>query len=61
MTLDDKVSISNTSQSLAPLIQAFITACENITTVPDESGGGLTASSKQAFSDLKAKFEELLK
>lgn len=60
ISINDKVSISNTSQSLAPLIQAFITACENITTVADESGGGLTPASKQTFTDLKAQFEELL-
>lgn len=59
--ISDKVEIKNTTQSLAPLIQAFITACENITTVADESGGGLTPAAKQAFTDLKAKFEELLK
>lgn len=61
VTLDDKVSISNTKQSLAALIQAFVTACENITTVADESGGGLSPASKQAFAELKTKFEELLK
>ncbi len=61
MVLDDKVSISNTKQNLAALIQAFVTACENITTVADESGGGLTPASKQAFTDLKTKFQELLK
>lgn len=61
ITLDDKVSITNTSQSLASLIQAFITACENITTVADESGGGLSANSKQAFEELKEQFGELLK
>lgn len=61
MTLDNKVSISNTSQSLASLIQAFITACENITTVADESGGGLSAASKQAFEELKGQFQELLR
>lgn len=58
--LTDKINVQNTSQNLATLIQAFITACENITTVADESGGGLTAASKQAFTDLKAQFEELL-
>lgn len=59
--ISDKINIQNTVQSLAPLIQAFITACENITTVADESGGGLSPASKQAFTDLKGKFEELLK
>lgn len=61
VTLDNKVSISNTKQNLAALIQAFVVACENITTVADESGGGLTPASKQAFIDLKTKFQELLK
>lgn len=58
--ISDKINIQNSSQSLAPLIQAFITACKNITTVADESGGGLSAASKQAFTNLKAQFEELL-
>ena len=58
--VSDKINIQNTVQSLAALIQAFITACENITTVADESGGGLSPESKQLFTDLKAKFEELL-
>lgn len=58
MTLDDKVSINNTKQSLAALIEEFVTACEDITTV---NGGALTPASKQLFTDLKTKFEELLK
>lgn len=53
----DKLSISNTNQNLNSLIQAFITACENITTV---NGGALTPASKQPFTDLKTQFEELL-
>lgn len=58
--LTDKINIQNAVQNLASLIQAFIAACENITTVADESGGGLTTASKQAFTDLKTQFEELL-
>lgn len=59
--LDDKLNLKNNTQSLASLIQAFLTACENITTVADESGGTLTPQSKQAFTNLKTSFEELLK
>lgn len=55
--VDSKINISNTSKNLADLIQSFITACENITTV---NGGALTPASKQTFTDLKAQFEELL-
>lgn len=57
ITTSDKLSISNTNQNLNSLIQAFITACENITTV---NGGALTPASKQTFTDLKTQFEELL-
>lgn len=60
ISVSDKINIQNTAQSLVTLIDAFLTACEGIATVPDESGGTLTAASKQAFTDLKAKFQELL-
>lgn len=56
--IDDKINIQNTAQNLALLIQNFLTACENITTV---NGGALTPTSIQAFTDLKTQFEELLK
>lgn len=54
----DKFSVHNTSQNLATLIQSFLTACENITV--DTNTGLLTSASKQAFTDLKTQFEELL-
>lgn len=58
IVLDDKIHIANNSQSLASLIEAFVTACESISTV---TGGGLTPTSLQAFRDLKTQFQELLK
>lgn len=57
ISVADKITLSNTTQNLNSLIQAFITACEGITTV---NGGALTPASKQAFTDLKTQFEELL-
>lgn len=57
ITLNDKVSISNTSQNLGALIKALLTACEGIATV---NGGGLTPSSLQAFTDLKTQFAALI-
>ena len=56
--ISNKVTIQNETQNLNLLIQAFITACEGITTV---NGGGLTPESLQAFTDLKTQFEELLR
>lgn len=53
-----KVRIANSKQNLAGLMQSFLTACENI--VVDTETGLLTASSKQAFTDLKTSFSELL-
>lgn len=58
--ITDKLNLQNTTQNLATLIETFLTACENITTVVDESGGGLTPTAKQAFTDLKEQFKELL-
>lgn len=58
IAVDDKVNISNTTRSLATLIQSFLVACEAITTV---NGGALTATSKQKFTNLKTQFQELLK
>lgn len=57
ISVADKITLSNTTQNLNSLIQAFIVACEGITTV---NGGALTPASKQAFTDLKTQFEELL-
>lgn len=57
ISVADKITLSNTTQNLNSLIQAFISACEGITTV---NGGALTPASKQAFTDLKTQFEELL-
>lgn len=57
ITVSDKINIQNPTQNLATLIQAFVTACEGIVTV---NGGALTPDSRQAFTDLKVKFEELL-
>ena len=57
ISVSNKINIQNTTQSLATLINTFLTACESITTV---NGGALTASSKQLFTDLKTQFQELL-
>lgn len=57
IALNDKVSISNSSQNLGALIKALLTACEGIATV---NGGGLTPSSLQAFTDLKTQFAALI-
>lgn len=58
INLTDKISINNSNQNLASLIEAFLTACENITV--NANSGVITPASKQAFTDLKAQFEELL-
>lgn len=58
ISVNDKVSISNTSYDLGTLIQTFLTACESITTV---TGGTLTPASKQLFTDLKNQFAALIK
>ena len=57
---EDKIKIANKQQDLTNLIDKLLTACENIITVADESGGGLNPESKQAFTDLKTQFKELL-
>ena len=54
----EKINIGNASKNLADLIQSFLTACENITVVTNT--GVLTPEAKQAFTDLKTQFEELL-
>ena len=54
----EKINIGNTTQNLADLIQSFLTACENIAVVTNT--GVLTPEAKQAFTDLKTQFEELL-
>lgn len=57
IVLDDKIHIANNLQSLSGLIQAFITACENITITE----GVVSPASKQTFEELKTQFMELLK
>lgn len=56
--VSDKINVQNTAQNLANLIQAFLTACENIAVATNT--GVLTPAAKQAFTDLKSQFEELL-
>ena len=56
--LTDKINVQNTARNLATLMQAFLTACENIAVVTNT--GILTPAAKQAFTDLKTQFEELL-
>ena len=58
VVISDKLNLQNSSQNLATLIQAFLTACENIAVVTNT--GVLTPAAKQAFTDLKTQFEELL-
>lgn len=61
ITLDDKILIKNNSGDLMSLVSALITAVKNIATVPDESGGTLTANSIQALTDVETQFKALLK
>lgn len=56
ITTGATVNISNTTYDLNLLIQAFLTACEEITI----SGTTLSPTSKDAFTALKAQFEGLL-
>lgn len=56
--LNDKFEIKNTAQSLTTLMDNFLTACENIAVDPQT--GILTPQGKQAFTDLKTQFKELL-
>lgn len=58
ISIGEKINIGNNTQNLANLIQAFLTACENIAVVTNT--GVLTPAAKQAFTDLKTKFGELL-
>jgi len=58
ITVNSRIGISNTAQNLALLIQAFITACENIAVKTDT--GLLTDASKAQFTNLKAQFSALL-
>ena len=58
ISVGEKINIGNNTQNLADLIQAFLTACENIAVVTNT--GVLTPAAKQAFTDLKSQFEELL-
>lgn len=54
----DTVSIANNKQNLSNLIDLFLQACEQIET--ETNTGILKPASKQKFTDLKAKFKELL-
>ena len=56
ITTGATVNISNTSYDLNLLIQALLTACENIII----SGTTLSPESKEAFTTLKSQFEGLL-
>lgn len=60
ITIDTLIELKNTSQSLAVLIQEFITACENIQ-VNNAAPIPLTDASRAAFTQLKSKFQGLLK
>ncbi len=53
-----RVGISNTTQNLNLLIQAFLSACETIAVKTDT--GLLTDASKAQFTNLKGQFEALL-
>jgi hypothetical protein len=58
-TIDDKFKMANASQDLLTLITNLLTVCENIAVTPNT--GVITPQSKQAFTDLKTTFAELLK
>ena len=59
ISVDERISISNTTQNLNLLIQSFLTACETITI--NTATGLLTDESKAVFTNLKAQFAALLK
>lgn len=56
--INEVVNVFNHKYNLGELMGAFLTACENITVDPNT--GVLSPASKQAFTDLKSQFEELL-
>ena len=57
ITVDAQIGISNTVQDLGLLIQAFITACENITITNNQ----VSQTSKDTFENLKTQFAALIK
>lgn len=56
--INEVVNVFNHKYNLGELMGAFLTACENITVDPNT--GVLSPTSKQAFTDLKEQFGELL-
>lgn len=58
ISVSDLIEIKNSQQSLAPIMQALLTACEGISTI---TGGSLTPSSLQAFTQVKTQLTQLLK
>lgn len=59
--IDTLFELKNTAQSLADLIQEFVTACETIEVGNPASPTPLTPISMAKFTDLKTKFQGLLK
>lgn len=57
ISIDAQIGVSNAVQDLSLLMQAFITACENITI----TNGAVSQTSKDTFDALKTQFAALLK
>lgn len=59
INIDERISITNTTQNLNLLLQSLLTACEGITI--NTATGLLTEESRAAFTNLKTQFLALLK
>ena len=57
VNITDKINISNSSKSLLPLMQKFLTVCESIEV---NSQNTLKADIKSQFAALRNEFSELL-
>lgn len=61
LKMDTLIELKNSTQSLALLVQALLTACENIQVGSDSSPISLTNTAKSSFTTVKNNFTELLK
>lgn len=58
INISDKINLQNDKRNLATLIENLLIACENI--VVNAQTGVITPTAKQAFTNLKTQFRELL-
>lgn len=58
INVTDKINIVNNSQSLANLIQSFLTICKSLSV--DTNTGLVTAQTQKQLEDLQKKFNQLL-